>query len=222
MVFLLFVALASFATIPSGTASLIAPTVFVIKSQMGELTGWELDFTTQADQCVSWLGETGRFPSGWCRQMVCVTFSTKMAHVEANNAIAMHAQDAATPVADISGGSSPQNGYEQRYSGQATGVTSDPFESSAPPIEKKCQQSQPPRAICLSENKMLDILDSGRDNVRLVLAYPTKAPLIYSYVSVPDRCSRCLSLIESTKFSQGCSALKQEYHSSARQGVFFP
>jgi hypothetical protein len=77
MVFLLFVALASFATIPSGTASLIAPTVFVIKSRMGELTGWELDFTTQADQCVSWLGETGRFPSGWCRQMVCDTFSTR-------------------------------------------------------------------------------------------------------------------------------------------------
>jgi hypothetical protein len=74
MVFLLFVALASFASIPSGTASLIAPSMFNITSPMGELTGQELDFTSQNGQCISWFEETGRFPSGWCRQMVRTTF----------------------------------------------------------------------------------------------------------------------------------------------------
>jgi hypothetical protein len=128
--------------------------------------------------------------------------------VEANDAIVMQAQDAATPAADISGGLS-------KYSGVSNGGVVEQIGSidNAPPIER--QESQPPRAICLSENKMLDILDSGRDNVRLILACLTEAPLIYSYVPVPDRCSRCLT--KSTKSSQGCSALKQEYHSSARQ-----
>ncbi|KAJ2936274.1 hypothetical protein H1R20_g824, partial [Candolleomyces eurysporus] len=69
LVVLFFVVLGGFATIPSGTASLVAPSRFH-KSQMMELTGWELDFTVQDPQCASWLGESGRFPSGWCRQMV--------------------------------------------------------------------------------------------------------------------------------------------------------
>ncbi|KAJ2928513.1 hypothetical protein H1R20_g8586, partial [Candolleomyces eurysporus] len=116
LVFLLFAALGGFAAIPSGTASLISPSSF-IKSQIKELEGWELDFTSQDRECVLWLAEPGRYPLGWCRQM---------------------AQE-------------------------ATGQTAEEFATSAPPVRRQVQP-QSPQATCLSEQIMLDILDSGRAN----------------------------------------------------------
>ena len=47
-----------FATIPSGTVSLVAPTRFN-KSQMGELKGQELDLMLLDPECILWLGESG-------------------------------------------------------------------------------------------------------------------------------------------------------------------
>ncbi|KAJ2912779.1 hypothetical protein MD484_g7636, partial [Candolleomyces efflorescens] len=149
IVFLLFVALASFASIPSGTASLIDPSPFNLTSST-ELTGIELDFTSQDSECQSWLAETE---------------SPALTKV---NVINMQAQDAATPASSISGG------YTSWWSISANGQPSEQFTKDSPPIERRAPSIG--LGVCLSENKMLDILNSGRDNM-LMLPHDTYTAL---------------------------------------------